>query len=196
VNLDNPPSPEEYFALLKMHNQLRYLEQPEDEPSRCMILFVNGKAHVCQHVMLDDGANCNIIDEEERIAVGLRRYPTRIKLTTSNGVGTEVLGITEPVKVVYGAGTPNQIAVWHYFLVTSGMRHIYRVLLGNLDIQRFGGVIDAGRGTLALHGEFSQYGLSAPKLVIPTVLRSTSDRALPPREPVRATSEGEAAARS
>ena len=195
VQLDSPPSPEEYFALLRVHNQLRYLEQPAGAPEKCMILFVNEKAHTSHHVMVDDGANCNLIDEEERIACGVRRYPTDIRLTTSNGSGTEVLGITDPIKVVYGAGTEEQIAVWHYFLVTQGMSHIYSVLLGNLDIQRFGGVIDAGRNTLTLHGAYPSLGARAPALVLPTVLRSTGIRVQHPREPREARVEGAAAGR-
>jgi hypothetical protein len=160
-----------------------------------MILFVNEKAHTCTHVMIDDGANCNLMDKEERIACGVQRYPTDIRLTTSNGSGTEVLGITDPIKVVYGVGTSGQIAVWHYFLVTQGMSHIYRVLLGNLDIQRFGGVIDAGRNTLALRGAYPSLGVRAPALVLPTILRSLGNRAQHPREPKAATFEGTAAGR-
>jgi hypothetical protein len=195
VQQDDPPTPEEYFALLKENNFLRYLEQPADNPSLCMVLVINGEAHICEIVMVDDGANCNLMDEEERIARGVKRYPTNIRLTTSNGSGTEVLGITEPIKVVYGAGTPDQIAVWHYFLVTQGMRHIYHVLMGNLDIQRFGGVIDAGRNTLALHGDFSRLGASAPSLVLPTVLKTSGHRVQPPCKPVPAAVEGAAAGR-
>jgi hypothetical protein len=195
VQLDSPPTCEEYFALLRTHNHLRYLAQPEHAPSQCMFLFVNERAHLCKLVMVDDGANCNLMDEAERIACGVRRWPTDITLTTSNGSGTRVLGITDPIKVVYGAGTPHQIAVWHYFLVTEGMGHIYRVLLGNLDTQRFGGVIDAGRNTLTLHGAYPSLGARAPALVLPTILKSAGIRAQHPREPQEATVEGAAAGR-
>jgi hypothetical protein len=171
-----PPSLQEYLATLSRYNRLRYFAQPSKTPSKCVSIMVSGLAHTSIRIMLDDGANCNLMDEATRLALGIALHPTNIRLTTSNGSGTPVLGITPPLLVVYGSGCDEAIEVWHYFLVTKDMGHVYGILLGNLDTQRFGGIINAADNTLALHTEYERLGTQSPKLVLPTVLQSAGIR--------------------
>ena len=175
VDTEGPPTLAEYLATLNRYNKLRYLRQCSKSPDQCCTIMVNGKAHIVPLAMLDDAANCNLMNDNQRKALGIELLPTDITLTTSNGSSTPVLGITPPLLVVYGAGSPNPIRVWHYFLVTKDMGHVYGILLGNLDTQRFGGIINAPDSTLTLHPEYERLGAQSPKLVLPTVLQSAGN---------------------
>ena len=91
--------------------------------------------------------------------------PTTFGVTTSTGSGTFV-GETPPVLVTYGLGREEAVHRWHIFFVTT-QRHLYGVLLGNMDTDEFGGGLDTGRSVYFLRPAYSTLGVSAPMLELP-----------------------------
>jgi hypothetical protein len=89
-----------------------------------------------------------------------------VRLTTSMEHGSNVVGITPAVALVYGAGLEKPLIVWHYFLVTRGMDSLYQVLVGNLDTELFGAVADSGRQVLTLRTQYKHMGCNSPTVVL------------------------------
>jgi hypothetical protein len=171
-----PPTLEEYHDTLKLLNRLTYFKQPPSDPEACVGLNYNGQIHTKLRIMLDSGANINIMTEDAAKKMGIPIRPTSIRLTTSNEHTTPVLGITPPVQIVYGVGSPAPMRTNHYFLVTKGMDSLYQVLIGNLDTQKYGGITDAGALTHTLRPQFPTVGIDSTRLTLPTVYHSTQGR--------------------
>jgi hypothetical protein len=167
-----PPAPplDEYKLRLSRQNKLTYLEQPRTDRNQCVGILYEGQIATSLKIMLDSGANINLMSEGTCKKLGIPVLPTSIRLTTSNQRTTETAGITPPVGIVYGVDTAQPLVVWHYFLVTRGMEQLYEVLIGNLDTQQYGGTTDSGAGTHTLRPQFQQIGMKSSTLTFPTQL--------------------------
>ena len=85
-------------------------------------------------IMLDDGADVNLISEAVCLRYGIPiTADSRFSLATSTSSGNRVLGVTPPIMVIYGPGSPNEIREWHIFLVIRGMSHLYDILMSKAD---------------------------------------------------------------
>ena len=157
TRLLQPRTVGQYCAGLTEFQRLRYLRQPADSPSLCLgLLGGDGSIHTDIWVLVDDGSDINLITEATCLRLGIPIYPTSIRLTTSNG-DSGVIGITRPIPFTYGVGAPFHatLTVSHSMLVVRRMDHVYEVLLGNIDTQRFDGIIDSRTQTYTLRLSYS-----------------------------------------
>ena len=151
--LPQPRTVGQYLAGLRQFQRLRYLAQPADSPALCLgIPGGDGLIHTDIRVMVDDGSDINLITEATCVRLGIPICPTNICLTTSNGQ-TAVAGVTPPLPITYGVGGGPlaSLTTHHCLLVVRDMDHVFEVLLGNVDTQRFGGTIDSLSHTYTLH---------------------------------------------
>ena len=166
---NGPPEPSraEYEVLLNHHSRLRYLLQPADRPAQCLALLLNDQLVVPQRVFIDDGSSICLCTARTCRELGIPILPTNLSLTTSNAIGTSVVGCTPMVQLVYGPGDPNCVRVWHSFLVTD-LDSVYSILLGNLDMQTYMGRIDGADHSFTLRPQWSSLGPRSPVLTLPT----------------------------
>lgn len=123
-------------------------------------------------IMLDDGANVHLIAKDTCTRMGITYSPTNWSLTSCNQIGNSVLGMTDPVLLVYGVGRPDAIKEWHRFPVVDGMDGMYHVLLGNADTIKYGTIIDSGTQQYHLRPLYPQVADKSPLLSLPTTLAS------------------------
>ena len=160
------PTDDEYAAQLAASNHLTYFSKPSGRLEHCLGLMVQGSGtvHVKERKLLDPGANVNIITEPTCLKLGIAILPTTMRLTTSTSQDNPVVGITPPIAFIYGVGSSNPLVTWHRCLVTRGMDELYQVLIGNLDLDRYGAVMDAGRQQLTMRPHFSLTGVNSPTI--------------------------------
>ena len=162
------PTLQEYMAALKggPHNSLTYFRNSRQHLERCIGLATADGQQVWTHLrfLLDTGANVNLISEALCIKLNIAVLPTEVKLSTSIEHGSAVVGITPPLALVYGVGLEQPLIVFHYFLVTKGMDTLYQVLVSNLDMLRYGAVIDNASRMVLLRPHFAHRGVQAPTL--------------------------------
>jgi hypothetical protein len=154
------------MAMLTRHNSLTYFTQPQNCLERCVGLYYEGSTWTNMRMMLDGGANINLISEAVCGQLGIPVGPTTVRLTTSVEHGSSVVGITPAVALMYGVGLEAPLTVWHYFLVTRGMDKLYQVLVGNLDTELFGAVMDSGLQRLTLRTQYKHMGGASPTVVL------------------------------
>ena len=179
-----PPSDQEYWAAAAKYNKLCYFQQPEGQPHLQVSVSQGDKRIVSKLTLIDGGANVGLIGLNPLTKAGIPCLPTQIRLTTSNGSATRVKGITPPLLATYGAG-PNKVEVYHQFLVTEGMEHLYEVLLSNLDTLRFGGELSARTCQYSLSAQFQLLGDKAPSIHLPTEYRPAGRQSFASSHPSR-----------
>ena len=143
----------EYLRRLPGFQRLRYLRQPKNDPSRCLGLSLHGEMHTDLLTLCDDGSNIHLLTLATCRRKGIPVHPTSIRLTTSNASDTGVAGITDPISMTYGVGGAGgaSLTVHHCMLVVDGMDHVFEMLLGNIDTQRFDGIINSRSSEYTLH---------------------------------------------
>ena len=158
------PTDDEYAAQLSVNNTLTYFAPPSGKHERCLGLMLQGSntVHKKLKMLLDPGANINVIGEATCIRLGIPILPTSMRLTTSTSQDNPVVGMTPFIAFVYGAGLDKPLITRHRCLVTRDMGALYEVLVSNLDMDRYGAVMDAGKQQLAMRPEFSQAGVNSP----------------------------------
>ena len=129
-------------------------------------LVVNGEGITSNKIMMDDGANVDLMDDTFRRRHGIRMFNLPTRLSTSLSTSTETLGITEIVGIQYGTGS-QAIKVARPFLVAQGMNELYEVLIGNQDTQAFQATICAFTNTYTMRRP------GVKDLVLATVSRPT-----------------------
>ena len=129
-------------------------------------LSVNGQAITSKKIMLDDGANVDLMDNAFRLKHGIRMFNFPTRLSTSVNSGAIVQGITEIVGIQYGQG-PRAIRTARPFLVAYDMDKFYDVLLGNQDTRAYRGTICSATNTYTLRQTGQQ------DLILATVSRPT-----------------------
>ena len=112
-------------------------------------LSVNGQAITSKKIMLDDGANVDLMDNAFRLMHGIRMFDFPTRLSTSTNSGAMVQGITEIVGIQYGSG-PSAIRSARPFLVAHNMDKFYDVLLGNQDTRAYRSTICSNNNTYTL----------------------------------------------
>lgn len=149
---------------------LRYFLNDPSDPTHNVSVIYNGRRTTWAKTFMDDGANVDMIDDAVRCAMGVPLFKTNVTLSTSTTTSGGVLGVTAPLTIEYGQG-PLSVRVTRPFLVSTGMRGIYDILISNRDTQDMHGIINAGLCT---------YTLSKPRtngpmgeLVLPTTVMST-----------------------
>jgi hypothetical protein len=149
---------------------LRYFLNDPSDPTHNVSVIYNGTRTTWAKTFMDDGANVDMIDDAVRCAMGVPLFKTNVTLSTSTTTSGGVLGVTAPLTIEYGQG-PLSVRVTRPFLVSTGMRGIYDILISNRDTQDMHGIINAGLCT---------YTLSKPRtngpmgeLVLPTTVMST-----------------------
>lgn len=171
-----PPTLAESLDAIRANGKLRYFK-PNAPPEESVRLVYEGTViGRGWRVMLDDGANANLITRRTCKSAGIPILECDVSLTSCTAHDNPVMGITPPILVVYGVGHPDSIKVWHRFIVTDGMDSLYNVLLGNADTNTFGAVIDAGTGTYTLRTQFCTRNVTSPTLSLPTVLAPPAHR--------------------
>ena len=103
-------------------------------------LIVGGRMLGQASIMMDDGANVDLMDDEFRRRNGIKMFAFKSKLMTSVSTSADVLGITEIIGIKYGEG-PGAIRVARPFLVAPGMKKLYDVLIGNQDTVQYSATI-------------------------------------------------------
>jgi hypothetical protein len=96
-------------------------------------------------VLLDPGANINLITRDLAEKLGIKILPTRHKLSTSTSLdsGGQILGQTDLIPMIYGNLSEGGFCVYQRFLVVeSNMSSIYSLLCSNLNCQQHRGIID------------------------------------------------------
>ena len=137
---------------------LRYTEEVR--------LVVSGRDIFPAKVMMDDGANVDLMDNTFRVKHGIRLFDIPTKLSTATNTEGQTLGMTEIVGIQYGTGA-DAIRVARPFLVAEGMSGLYDVLLGNQDTKAFRATICEASSTYAMRRGGQK------DLVLTTVSRST-----------------------
>jgi hypothetical protein len=127
-------------------------------------IIVHGKRHDGLKILCDDGSNCHLLSEQAAAAMGVKVFDRDLSLTTSNGFGTKIRGVSEPITVEYGQGH-SAIREKHCFLVVRNMSPLYSVLLGHLDFNKHFGLLDAYEQTYILRPRGQ-----AP-VILPTTMR-------------------------
>jgi hypothetical protein len=129
-----------------------------------------GQRYLPDKTLVDGGSNVNILDEGEVEKMGVPVFPVPIRLNTSNGTDTSVLGATRRLAVQYGDG-PHAIVSHHCFLVVPRRKGAsYTALFGNPDHKRYGVLMDTGAHAFVMRPEFSVRGLASSVLAFPTVV--------------------------
>ena len=127
-------------------------------------LVLNGMAISSSKIMMDDGANIDLMDDTFRQRHGIRMFQTTTRLSTSLSTETEALGLTEIVGNQYGSGE-NAIRVARPFLVAKGMGNMYDVLIGNQDTRAYNATICAKENTYTMRRP------GHPDLIVATISR-------------------------
>jgi hypothetical protein len=149
---------------------LRYFLNDPLDPASNVSLIYNGNRTTWAKTFMDDGANVDMMDDQVRLAIGAPLYQSNVTLSTSTNTASGILGVTPPITIEYGQGS-NSIKVTRPFLVSSGMRSIYDVLISNRDTQGMHGIINACHCTYTLHTPGPDGNIVA--LTLPTTARST-----------------------
>ena len=167
--LPAPGSVQSYIRSIKA--DLTFFANPVSDAGACVGLIVNGKKSCSPYTLLDGGSNVCIMDAEEAQSLGIEFSPTSIRLTTSNDVGTSVLGITGLIPISYGAGA-SEIICEHCFLIVKRLPGAcYRRLIGNADARTYGAIHDTGQNLFIMRTQFQTMGPQSPCIAFPTVLR-------------------------
>jgi hypothetical protein len=165
---DVPDEITSYFSDLSAG--LTYFENPPDDPGKCVGIVAGGQRYLPDKTLVDGGSNVNILDEGEVEKMGVPVFPVPIRLNTSNGTDTSVLGATRRLAVQYGDG-PHAIVSHHCFLVVPRRKGAsYTALFGNPDHKRYGVLMDTGAHAFVMRPEFSVRGLASSVLAFPTVV--------------------------
>ena len=173
-----PPTLDSYRDQRWAHRGLRYLANPPNRPDLSVAVVVEGQPHTRGiRMMLDDGSTVNLITRGTCARLGIAYHPTTMSLTSCTQSDNRPLGMTDPILVVYGVGSPSAVKEWHRFLVVEGPTdRLYDVLLGNLDTIKYGGIIDSGKQEYQLRPMYPTLGVRSPLLCLPTVVASPERR--------------------
>jgi hypothetical protein len=138
-------------------------------PSSQVGLLYDGKIHCDPKTMLDGGSNVCLADDKWCKEHGIPVLPTKLRLATSNAASTDLAGITPVLTLSYGSGD-TAFRTQHAFLVVP---HVpggpFRVLIGNRDALKHGGIVDLGAHTLSFRTEWDTKGLDSPIVSYPLV---------------------------
>jgi hypothetical protein len=143
---------EKYLTEQTAKGQLRFFQNDMTRPATCMGIVLRGKVQSQLSYLADDGANVNLVTRSTAEALSIPIIRKSMALTTSNGVGTSVFGITPMLEVRYGTGA-NAFTSHHSFLVVDQPNNIFHVLIGNPDFIAARGVIDQTQETYTLNPE-------------------------------------------
>jgi hypothetical protein len=147
------PTLAEYQARAAKHLKLFYLAQPAGL-SQCFALEVAETLRTDIRVLVDSGADISLMTADTAKRLGVPFQPCSFSVATScdGGQHSAVIGRTGLVRCVYGAGSVVELATWPVFFVVpdAGNKKLFDVLMGNVDLQQFDGILDAGRGCLCL----------------------------------------------
>jgi hypothetical protein len=137
---------------------------------------VNGRYYAAGDTLIDSAANVHLITKEAALSLNLTwTEAAGTSLLTSNegpDGPSPTLGMTPMVELVYGVGLPNAIRRLHSFMVvdTPAHAHTFDLLLGNLDMQENGGMLDTGSLTFTLYPAFHTAGTRASVINLPVAV--------------------------
>ena len=157
------PTVGQYQTMLSNNSTLTYFANPRDKLERCVGIMLEGTdvVYININMLVDTGANVCCITKKLCNKLGIPILPTTMRLATSTSEGNSLVGVTPPVALIYGVAHPNVLVVWHLFYVTEDVDGIYQVLIGNLDTDRYGAVIDTGSRVLTMRPQFQHMGVNS-----------------------------------
>ena len=141
------PSAPEFEAMLA---ELEYSQQVP-----CLDTFVNmssatgislqlpdGRWQLPSMVVTDSGATFGVTFEASCKGVGLTYSTCGVSLVLADGSNVRILGITEPVKLVFARGTAYERTILYRFLVLPGEGKHYRWLVAKNALLELGAYVD------------------------------------------------------
>lgn len=112
----------------------------------------------------DTGATFGVIMDSYRTDINLGYKPSVMTLVLADGKCGQVLGITDPVELVFAKGTPHQRNIRYQFLVLPGRCRFYNLLLAKNAMKEVGGYVDPAESAFYYR---TRPGQGAPKHALP-----------------------------
>jgi len=111
------------------------------------IRLPDGRLQQPDGVVADSGATFDVADYVCVKDMGLHHRPVNVSLILADASKIPVKGITDPVGVLFGKGTPHQREVLTRLLVVDNTSSLFNILISKRTSRKVGGYVDPAKDT-------------------------------------------------
>ena len=178
VQAPTPAEREAMLAELSVSNQVLCLDTFLNRNAATGVSFElpDGRLQLPRMVIVDSGATYGVGFESSCRAIGLhwRANGYVLSLTLADGTKVKILGVTDPVRLWFAKGTPQQRCIEYRFLVLPGEGKYYQWIVAKNALKSLGAYVDPEESAFVYR---LQPGKDSPKHALPVQCTLPADDA-------------------
>lgn len=132
------------------------------------IQLPDGRWQLPDAMITDSGATFGVAFQNSARDISLRYSPASVTLVLADGKKIEILGISDPVRLVFARGTEHERAITYRFIMLPGEGKYYKWLVAKNALLEVGGYVDPAASVFCYR---TRAGLDSPVHTLPVRCR-------------------------